>query len=49
LGPTTPHPDVDEERLRVMLREIFTAAAEPTTIGDTYDRVMREERRTPRS
>ncbi|MDT5166450.1 MAG: hypothetical protein QOC88_3344, partial [Mycobacterium sp.] len=37
---------VDDERLRVMLREIFTAAGGTHDDWDTYDRVMREERRT---
>jgi PPOX class probable F420-dependent enzyme len=46
IGPDDPHPDVDEERLRVMLREIFTAAGGTHDDWDTYDRVMREERRT---
>jgi PPOX class probable F420-dependent enzyme len=39
-------PDDDDERLRVMLREIFTAAGGTHDDWDTYDRVMREERRT---
>jgi PPOX class probable F420-dependent enzyme len=46
IGPDDPHPDVDDERLRVMLREIFTAAGGTHDDWDTYDRVMREERRT---
>ncbi len=46
IGPDDPHPDVDEERLRVMLREVFTAAGGTHDDWDTYDRVMREERRT---
>jgi PPOX class probable F420-dependent enzyme len=46
IGPDDPHPDVDEERLRVILREIFTAAGGTHDDWDTYDRVMREERRT---
>jgi PPOX class probable F420-dependent enzyme len=46
IGPDDPHPDVDAERLRVMLREIFTAAGGTHDDWDTYDRVMREERRT---
>src|ERR1700761_9224374 len=42
-----PHPpDVDDERLRVLLREIFTAAGGTHDDWDTYDRVMREQRRT---
>lgn len=46
IGPDDPHPDVDSERLRVLLREIFTAAGGTHDDWDTYDRVMREERRT---
>ena len=32
IGPDDPHPDVDDERLRVMLREIFTAAGDGEAI-----------------
>jgi PPOX class probable F420-dependent enzyme len=46
IGPDDPHPDVDDERLRVMLREIFTAAGGTHDDWDTYDRTMREQRRT---
>ena len=46
IGPDDPHPDVDAERLRVLLREIFTAAGGTHDDWETYDRVMREERRT---
>ena len=46
IGPGDPHPDVDHERLRVLLREIFTAAGGTHDDWDTYDRVMQEERRT---
>ncbi|MCV7400004.1 TIGR03618 family F420-dependent PPOX class oxidoreductase [Mycobacterium fragae] len=46
IGPDDPHPDVDDERLRLLLREIFTAAGGTHDDWDTYDRVMREERRT---
>ncbi len=45
IGPDDPHPDVDDERLRVLLRDIFTAAGGTHDDWDTYDRVMREERR----
>ena len=45
IGPDDPHPDVDDERLRLLLREIFTAAGGSHDDWDTYDRVMREERR----
>jgi PPOX class probable F420-dependent enzyme len=45
IGPDDPHPDVDDERLRLLLREIFAAAGGTHDDWDTYDRVMREERR----
>lgn len=46
IGPDDPHPEVDDERLRLMLREIFTAAGGTHDDWSAYDRVMREERRT---
>jgi PPOX class probable F420-dependent enzyme len=46
IGPDDPHPEVDDEKLRLMLRDIFTAAGGTHDDWDTYDRVMREERRT---
>jgi PPOX class probable F420-dependent enzyme len=46
IGPDDPQPDVDNERLRLLLREIFSAAGGTHDDWDTYDRVMREERRT---
>ena len=46
IGPDDPDPSVDDERLRLMLREIFTAAGGSHDNWDEYDRVMREERRT---
>jgi hypothetical protein len=33
IGPDDPHPDVDDERLRLLLREIFTAASGGGTRG----------------
>jgi PPOX class probable F420-dependent enzyme len=45
LGPDDPHPDVDGEALRTLLRDIFTAAGGTHDDWDTYDRVMAEERR----
>ncbi len=44
-GPDDPRPDVDAEKLRVMLREIFRAAGGTHDDWDEYDRVMRAERR----
>lgn len=46
IGPGDPHPRVDGERLRLLLRGIFTAAGGTHDDWDTFDRVMREERRT---
>ena len=46
LGPDDPHPQVDGEGLRLLLREIFSAAGGTHDDWATYDRVMREERRT---
>jgi hypothetical protein len=45
LGPDDPRPDVDAERLRLLLREIFTAAGGSHDDWDAYDRVMADERR----
>jgi hypothetical protein len=38
-------PGVDAERLRLLLREIFTAAGGTHDDFDAYDRVMAQERR----
>lgn len=46
IGPDDPREGVDDERLRVLLREIFQAAGGTHEDWDAYDRVMREERRT---
>jgi PPOX class probable F420-dependent enzyme len=46
IGPDDPHPEVDDERLRVLLRDIFTAAGGRHDDWTTYDQVMRAERRT---
>ena len=45
-GPDDPLPGVDAERLRVLLRDIFTAAGGTHDDWDTYDAVMAAERRT---
>jgi hypothetical protein len=45
IGPDDPAPGIDAERLRLLLREIFTAAGGTHDDFDTYDRVMAEERR----
>lgn len=46
IGPDDPHPEVGDERLRLLLRDIFTAAGGTHDDWATYDRVMRDERRT---
>jgi PPOX class probable F420-dependent enzyme len=46
IGPDDQEPSIDADRLRLLLREIFTAAGGTHDDFDTYDRVMREERRT---
>ncbi len=45
-GPDDPLPGVDADRLRRLLREIFTAAGGTHEDWDTYDQVMAAERRT---
>jgi PPOX class probable F420-dependent enzyme len=45
-GPDDHLDGIDAERLRVLLREIFTAAGGAHDDWDTYDRVMAQERRT---
>ncbi|HEY6276153.1 MAG TPA: pyridoxamine 5'-phosphate oxidase [Streptosporangiaceae bacterium] len=45
-GPDDPLGDMDAERIRLLLREIFTACGGTHDDWDTYDRVMAEERRT---
>jgi PPOX class probable F420-dependent enzyme len=45
IGPDDPHEDVDAERLRMLLREIFVAAGGSHDNWDEYDQVMAEQRR----
>ncbi len=45
-GPDDPLPGVDAERLRILLREIFTAAGGTHDDWATYDKVMADEHRT---
>jgi len=45
-GPDDPLPGVDANRLRLLLREVFTAAGGTHDDFDEYDRVMAAERRT---
>ena len=45
IGPDDPADGIDAEGLRVLLRDIFTAAGGTHDDWDTYDRTMVEERR----
>ncbi|MFV8049335.1 TIGR03618 family F420-dependent PPOX class oxidoreductase [Mycobacterium sp. 48b] len=45
IGPDDPDPGTDDEALRLLLRAVFEAAGGTHDDWDTYDRVMREERR----
>jgi PPOX class probable F420-dependent enzyme len=45
IGPDDPAPGVDEERLRLLRREVFIAAGGTHDDWDEYDRVMAEQRR----
>jgi PPOX class probable F420-dependent enzyme len=46
IGPDDPAPGVDAERLRLLRREVFTAAGGTHEDWDEYDRVMERERRS---
>ena len=46
IGPDDPRPDVDPEQLRLLLRQVFTAAGGTHDDWDAYDRAMAEQRRT---
>lgn len=45
IGPDDPHPQVDRERLRMLLRDVFTAAGGTHDNWPDYDTVMAQERR----
>lgn len=45
IGPDDPHPGVDAERLRLLLREIFVAAGGSHHDWAGYDATMLEQRR----
>ncbi|MCG7607528.1 MULTISPECIES: TIGR03618 family F420-dependent PPOX class oxidoreductase [Mycobacterium] len=45
VGPDDPDPGTDAEKLRLLLRGVFEAAGGTHDDWDTYDRVMRDERR----
>jgi PPOX class probable F420-dependent enzyme len=46
IGPDDPHPDIDVEALRLLLRQVFTAAGGVHDDWDAYDRTMAEQHRT---
>ena len=46
IGPDDPHPAIDDERKRLLLRDIFVAAGGTHDDWEEYDRVMSEQRRT---
>jgi PPOX class probable F420-dependent enzyme len=46
IGPDDSRPEVEGEGLRVLLRNIFSAAGGTHDDWDAFDRAMREERRT---
>lgn len=46
VGPDDPEPGVDDERLRLLLREIFSAAGGTHEDWAEFDRTMKTERRT---
>ncbi|MDP9094917.1 MAG: pyridoxamine 5'-phosphate oxidase family protein [Actinomycetota bacterium] len=46
IGPDDPHPQVDSERLRLLLREVFSAAGGTHNDWSEYDRVMVADRRS---
>jgi PPOX class probable F420-dependent enzyme len=43
-GPDDPQHDIDSERLRLLLRDVFLAAGGTHDDWDTYDRTMLDER-----
>lgn len=45
IGPDDPHPDLDRDAVRLLLRDIFRAAGGSHDDWDAYDRVMADERR----
>jgi PPOX class probable F420-dependent enzyme len=46
VGPDDPEPGVDDERLRLLLRAIFSAAGGTHDDWDEFDATMKRERRT---
>ena len=46
IGPDDPHAAIDVEGLRLLLRQVFTAAGGSHDDWEAYDRTMAEQRRT---
>jgi PPOX class probable F420-dependent enzyme len=46
IGPDDPHPDIDADGIRLLLRQVFTAAGGSHNDWDAYDQTMAEQRRT---
>jgi len=46
IGPDDPHPAIDADALRLLLRDVFVAAGGTHDDWDEYDRVMLSQRRT---
>jgi PPOX class probable F420-dependent enzyme len=46
IGPDDQNPAISSDRLRLLLREIFTAAGGSHDDWDSYDRAMVQQRRT---
>ncbi|HWD52024.1 MAG TPA: TIGR03618 family F420-dependent PPOX class oxidoreductase [Acidimicrobiales bacterium] len=46
IGPDDPHPEIDADGLRLLLRSVFAAAGGTHDDWDAYDRTMAEQRRT---
>jgi PPOX class probable F420-dependent enzyme len=46
IGPDDPHPDLDADAVRLLLRATFTAAGGTHDDWGAYDRTMAEQRRT---
>jgi PPOX class probable F420-dependent enzyme len=46
IGPDDVHPGISADHLRLLLREVFTAAGGSHDDWEAYDRAMAEQRRT---
>ena len=46
VGPDDPHPDLGAEKIRILLRDVFSAAGGTHDDWDAYDREMAQQRRT---